>query len=274
MAVFPYCPEGQLYQTKENKEALSTPNHLERAMQTGKILEAPATLCDGDLRLCVDLGCMRGYISREEAVWCRPGESVKDIAILTRVGKPVCFKVIGFTQERGVRVALLSRRAVQEECMSYLLRYLHPGDLIHARVTHLESYGAFVDIGCGIASLLSIDCISVSRITHPSDRLHCGMHLSVAIKSIDPALGRIFVTLKELLGTWEENAAHFKAGETVMGRIRSIESYGIFVELSPNLAGLAELRSSSGSPVQVRVGDLAAVYIKRILHHPGRMPSP
>ena len=95
------------------------------------------------------------------------------------------------------------------------------------------------------------------------------MLLYVAVKSIDRSLDRIFVTLKELLGTWEENAARFEAGQTVVGHVRSIESYGIFVELTPNLAGLAELRGSGNTPVRCSVGDTAAVYIKSIL--PERM---
>ena len=51
----------------------------------------------------------------------------------------------------------------------------------------------------------------------------------------------------------------FQAGQTVAGIIRSIEPYGIFVELTPNLAGLAELKEG------VSVGQIAAVYIKSIL---------
>ena len=264
-----YKPEGMLGATKENREALASPEGLERARCTGQILEAPALLCDNQMRLHVDLGCMRGVIEREEAVWCRPGEEIKDIAIITRVGKPVTFRVMGFREVRGERYAVLSRRAAQSACAGAYFSELRAGDILPARVTHLESYGAFLDVGCGIASLLSIDCISVSRITHPRERLSCGMQLYVAIKSIDREQGRIFVTLKELLGTWEENAARFEAGQTVTGRIRSIESYGIFVELAPNLAGLAELRCSAGAPIRAEIGDLAAVYIKSIL--PERM---
>ncbi len=269
MASHSFLPEGGLLQTARNKEFLSSPAALERAMRERRILEAPVTLCDEELRLHVDLGCMRGYIPREEAVWCRDGEEIKDIAVLTRVGKTVAFVVIGFIEEAGEQVALLSRRAAQAACATYLFESLRAGDIIPARVTHLEPYGAFMDIGCGIASLLSIDCISVSRITHPADRLSCGMTLNVVVKSIDHELQRIFVTLKELLGTWEENAARFSVGQTVTGRVRSIESYGIFVELAPNLAGLAELRTVGNAPIGVGVGDLAAVYIKSIL--PERM---
>ena len=51
---------------------------------------------------------------------------------------------------------------------------LRCGDIIDCRVTHLEPFGCFVDIGCGIASLIPIDCISISRISHPSDRFRVG----------------------------------------------------------------------------------------------------
>jgi small subunit ribosomal protein S1 len=54
----------------------------------------------------------------------------------------------------------------------------------------------------------------------------------------------------------------------VAGIIRSIESYGIFVELTPNLAGLAELRAD-GVMQDICVGDTAAVYIKSMI--PERM---
>ena len=150
----------------------------------------------------------------------------------------------------------------------YLSR-LCVGDVIPSRVTHLEPFGAFVDVGCGISSLLSVDCISVSRISHPRDRLYSGMELAVVVKSIDRESGRIYVSLRELLGTWEQNVANFEAGQTVAGVIRSVESYGVFVELAPNLAGLAELREGSERELLSRVGQSAAVYIKSIV--PERM---
>ena len=139
---------------------------------------------------------------------------------------------------------------------------LVPGDIIPSRITHLENFGAFVDIGCGIMSLLSIDSLSVSRISHPSERVSVGDSVFTVVKSIDD-MGRIFISQRELLGTWEENAAAFKVGETVMGIVRSIEEYGVFIELAPNLAGLAEYRSD------IRVGQSVAVYIKNII--PERM---
>ncbi len=258
-----YLPEG-MYPGSQNSEYLSSVAALERAMAQGKILEAPAILCDGDLNLIVDLGGMEGIIHKSQAALSVAGESIKDIAIISRVGKPVCFQVIGFESDgKGGTRAILSRRAAQAACLHNYLLCLQPGDIIPARVTHLEHFGAFVDVGCGLASLFSIDSISVSRISHPRDRFYVGMPVRAVVKSVDAGEHRIYVSHKELLGTWEENAAKFRVGQTVVGRVRSIEEYGVFIELAPNLAGLAEYRED------VVIGQTAAVYIKNII--PQRM---
>ncbi|MGM9646946.1 MAG: S1 RNA-binding domain-containing protein [Eubacteriales bacterium] len=260
---YTYLPEG-MYSGSQNSENLSSMASLERAMAQGKILEAPAVLCDGDLNLIVDLGVMEGVIPKNQAALSPAGEPIKDIAIISRVGKPVCFRITGFESDgKGNTRAILSRRAAQAACLHDYLLCLQAGDIIPARVTHLEHFGAFVDVGCGLASLFSIDSISVSRISHPRDRFYVGMPVRAVVKSVDAAEHRIYVSHKELLGTWEENAAKFQVGQTVVGIVRSVEEYGVFIELAPNLAGLAEYRED------VVVGQTAAVYIKNII--PERM---
>lgn len=268
-----YLPEGQLLTTLRNREYTASLSGLERAMATGSIIEGTALLCDSEFNLHVDFPALpgvRGIIPREESVWSRDGESPKDIAILTRVGKSVACKVTGLEQrEDGSTTVFLSRRLAQAECAARYLDTLIPGDIIRAKVTHLENFGAFVDIGCGIPSLLSVDTISVSRINHPRDRLYNGQMIWVVVKSVDRDSGRIFVSTRELLGTWEQNAARFTPGQTVAGIVRSVEDYGVFVELAPNLAGLAEVRECDRDAVQSLIGRTAAVFIKSII--PERM---
>ena len=257
-----FHPEGHLIDTFENRASLQTPAALAEAMRDGKILEAKAVMCDSKHNLIVDLNFMRGIIPREEgAIGIKDG-SVRDIAILSRVNRPVCFLIQDFTRDEYGRItALLSRRAAQEKCRSEFICSLCPGDVVDARVTHIEPFGVFTDIGCGIVSLLPIDSISVSRIDHPRERFLVGMDIRAVVKCRDRS--RVTLTHKELLGTWEENAAKFRPGETVGGIIRSIESYGVFVELTPNLAGLAEVKEN------IYPGPQASVFIKSIL--PGRM---
>ncbi len=258
-----YKPEGMLIHTPKNHEYISTPEGLKRALDCGMILEAPCIMSDNNLNLHISLGShIKGIIPRDEVVYAG-GEEVKDIAILTRVGKTVCFTVSGFgVGEDGECICYLSRKRAQQMCHLNFLDTLLPGDIIDGRVTHLESFGAFVDIGCGVISLLPIDQISISRISHPRERVSVGDYIKAVVRARDHC-GRIFLSTKELLGTWEENVSHFHEGETVRGTVRGIMPYGIFIELTPNLAGLAELREG------VEENQGATVYIKSIL--PDRM---
>lgn len=254
-----YFPEGWRIESNENKYMISTPSTVYEAMNRGDILEARATMCDFDHNLIVELGGMKGIIPREEgALGIREG-TVKDIALISRVGKPVAFVVDTVKPDQNGRLcAWLSRRKAQEMCMKEHINRLSRGDVIGARITHLEAFGAFCDIGCGIVALMPIDAISISRISHPSDRFSTGMDIKAVVKNIDSSL-RVTLSQKELLGTWTENAAAFMQGQTVTGIVRSVEEYGIFIELTPNLAGLAELRSG------VEVGQRASVYIKSLI---------
>jgi len=253
-----YFPEGWLTNTAENLSILNSAALLTEAWKSSKILEARASVCDANHNLIVDLGCMKGIIPREEgAVGIKDG-TVRDIAIISRVNRPVCFIVTDFiTDESGNPVAVLSREKAQRLCIDNYIDYLVPGNIIDARVTHLENFGVFADIGCGTIALMPIDTISVSRIEHPSERFKVAMDIKAIIKSVEN--GRISLSHRELLGTWEENAANFSVGETVSGIVRSVESYGAFVELSPNLAGLAESKEG------IEIGQQASVYIKSII---------
>lgn len=254
-----FYPEGHLIETTQNTLRISNLFALSEAAKSGDILEGRAIICDSSHNLIVELGSgLKGIISREEgALGIKSGET-RDIAMISRVNKPVCFMVVGFETIGGQVTPILSRRAAQQRCSEQYLSHLCRGDVIRARTTHLEGFGCFVDIGCGISSMIPIDAISVSRISHPRDRFTLGQDIRVVVRDIEPT-GRICLTHKELLGSWEENASRFSAGETVAGIIRSVESYGIFVELTPNLAGLAEPRGL------VSCSQHASVYIKSLI---------
>lgn len=253
-----YLPEGKLFNTCDNQRTLSSLSNMREAKLSSKILEARATVCDAHHNLIVDMGDIKGIIPREEgAVGIKEG-TVRDIAVISRVNRPVSFVITDFTvSEKGETVAILSREKAQRRCIENYINTLSVGDVVPARITHLEAFGAFADIGCGVVALMPIDAISVSRIEHPRERFAVGMDIKAVIKSIEN--GRISLSHKELLGTWQENADNFTQGETVSGVVRSVENYGAFVELTPNLAGLAELKDG------VKVGQRASVYIKSII---------
>ena len=254
-----YEPEGRKIADTANQRYCGSLEGLREAMAEGVILEGwGARISGARPDLLVDLGGIQGVIPHDEGALGMEDGSTRDIALLTRVGKPVCFVVTGFEElADGTLRPVLSRRQAQQRCQEEYLDTLVPGDIISARVTHLEQFGAFVDIGCGVVSLIPIDAISVSRISHPRDRFSVGQDILAVVRTVEN--GRITLSHRELLGTWEENTSAFTPGETVGGVVRSVEDYGIFVELTPNLAGLAEKRDG------VRPGQQASVFIKSLL---------
>ncbi|MDD6727699.1 MAG: S1 RNA-binding domain-containing protein [Eubacteriales bacterium] len=250
-----FYPEGK---NKELSKSFGSVDELKSAMMRNEILESKVILCDREHNLHVDLGAVRGIIPRIEGAVGIEDATVRDIALISKVNKNVCFKVLGFQRDiYGNTCAILSRRAVQKMCIDDYLSKLIEGDIIDARVTHLEKFGAFIDIGAGINALIPIDMLSVSRINHPSQRLYEGQDIRVVLRKKEEH--KMTFSLKELLGTWEENADMFSSGETVTGVVRSIEDYGVFIELTPNLAGLAELQEG------LFPGQQAAVYVKSII---------
>lgn len=250
-----FYPEGQ----NENLlRTFTTIEDVKIAMINGNIIESRVLLCDSEHNLHVDLGIIRGIIPREEGAIGIDDGTTRDIALISKVNKPVCFMILGFQRDDfGNISAILSRKAVQLMCRQDYIDTLAQGDIIDARVTHLEKFGAFIDIGAGINALIPIDMLSVSRINHPRERLCEGEDIKVVLRKREPE--KLTFSLKELLGTWQENADLYQAGETVLGTVRSIEAYGVFVELMPNLAGLAE-------PCDYLFeGQRVAVYIKSVL---------
>ena len=249
-----YYPEGTNSSLVKKFNSVS---ELKEAIKSHEIIEGRVTVCDSQHNLYVNLGGFRGMIPRlEGAVGILEG-TVRDIALISKVNRTVCFRIMGLHKdESGEIIPVLSRRNVQLECKSEFIDKLKTGDIIDAKVTRLEDFGAFIDIGCGLNSLIPVDMLSVSRISHTSERLKTNQLIKTVLKSREDS--KLTFSLKELLGTWEENVSAFCAGETVSGIVRSIETYGVFVELAPNLAGLADPRSD------VFEGQSVSVFIKSV----------
>lgn len=248
-----YLPEAMQISTTWYRP---TSDRLRRAMEGGELLTATVLWCDERHNLHVTLGGTPGIIPRLEAAQGIADGSVRDIAILTRVGKQVSCKLIDLPDSGEV---VLSRAAAQQEAREHLFRDCRPGDILPAVVTSTAPFGVFCDVGCGVPALLGLQNISVSRVRHGSDRFRTGQEIYVVIRELDRKTGRISLTHKELLGTWAENAARFRAGQTVPGIVRSVRDYGVFIELALNLSGLAEPDDG------LRPGDAVSVYLKSIV---------
>lgn len=108
---------------------------------------------------------------------------------------------------------------------------------------------------------MHIEDISVSRIKSPEERFHSGQKIDVMIKSIDREKKQIVLSYKELYGTWEENVKDISEKIVLKGIVKEADKYknGLFIELKPNLVGMAEYQEG------YQYGDHVKVYVKKII---------
>lgn len=152
----------------------------------------------------------------------------------------------------------LTKQEIKEKNKRFY-EQLHKGMLVKGRVKNIQPYGAFIELQKGIVGLLHIEDVSVCRIRTPADVMKVGDIIVTKVKSYDKNTGRISLNYKDLLGTWEENVKDLEEKTTVKGIVRNREKFGVFIELKPNLVGLAEDKEQT-----VSYGDVVEVYIKKI----------
>lgn len=253
-----FLPEGRKLHSPENNYHCGSCAGLYQAMNQNLVLEGHVLQCTVAHDLVVQFGSFTSTMPREEVAIGVEEGTTRDIAILSRVGKPISFLVTHIDDQNGELVIGISRRKAQEMAQKMLMSHVQAGMVLPATVTHLEPFGAFVDIGCGLVSMIGIEHISISRIAHPNLRFTTGQEIFVLVSNVDTFHSRIYLTHKELLGTWEENASLFAHGMTVQGIVRGVKNYGVFIELTPNLSGLAE------NQFDLLEGDRVSVFIKSL----------
>jgi len=251
-----FSPE---YMTGMSKKAMSL-SAINEAIKEGSIIESLVTSCDDDLTLTLDIGKdIVGKITFDNIEYKYDNTEVKAIAAMSKVGKHVKFVPTAIEYIDGKHIVTCSRKLAQSICYKEFISKLVPGDVIDARIIRVENYGVFCDIGCGIVALLPTNLISVTHIINPRELLADTTTLKVVVKHIQED-GKIQLSHRELLGTWEQEASKLKVGSTVCGAVLSVEDYGIFIRLSQNLSGLA----SPTGDVNVKTGDVVSVHINSI----------
>ena len=234
---------------------------LTEAKEKNETLEGLVTMADPDFNLYVDLDGIKGIVPRAEVSSTVEADGLpRPVASITKVNKRVQFKIKEINRLASGEVeVILSRKDVEIEVRDWMYKNLKEGMVLSGIVRNMEQYGAFIDIGGGVTGLLHIEDISVARIMHPNERFKIGDKIKVMVKSFDRENGKIVLTHKELLGTWEDNIKDFREGTTVIGIARAREKNGIFIELRPNLVGLADHKPG------VEYGQRVSVFIKKII---------
>lgn len=122
---------------------------------------------------------------------------------------------------------------------------IQPGDCFGGTVKNISHYGAFINIGL-LDGLVHKKDISWGRVKDPADFLKLRQKTEVMLLKKDTEKFRLLFGMKQLHPhPWELAKEKFKEGDTVIGHVVEVVSFGAFLEVFPGFEGLVHVSEIS-----------------------------
>ena len=189
----------------------------------------------------VDLGGVDGLLHITDMAWKR----VKHPSEIVNVGDEITVKVLKFDKDR-TRVSLGLKQLGQDPWAA--IAENHPvNSKLTGKVTNLTDYGCFVEILDGVEGLVHVSEMDwTNKNIHPSKVVSLGDTVEVMVLEIDEERRRISLGLKQCKpNPWTQFAETHNKGDKVVGKIKSITDFGIFIGLEGGIDGLVHLSDIS-----------------------------
>lgn len=187
------------------------------------------------------------------------------------IGKTIKVKITEIDPNKN-RLILSHKELIEEEreeAFETVASQLVAGDIVEGKVSRLTNFGAFVDVG-GVDGLVHISEISYKHIDKPSDVLKTGQDVKVKVIGIDDDRHRISLSIKQTEPSpFEQATSELSEGEVVEGEVKSLTSFGAFVEVADGIQGLVHVSEISNKRVEkpsdvLKVGENVKVKVLNI----------
>lgn len=170
------------------------------------------------------------------------------------VGQSVTVKILDLNEADAKLI--FSEKAVWESEQKTIISQIQVENLVEGEVTALADFGAFIkflpeggDPDGALEGLVHISEIAWQRIDHPKDILKVGQTVKAEVIGIEGS--KIFLSMKKLIGDpWDGVEKKYKVGDVVEGKILKINPFGFFVELDPEIHGLAHVSELSSKQIE------------------------
>lgn len=215
-------------------------------MEPGSLVQAHVVrLAPGGLEL--KIGPLHAFMPKSQTGLPRDEEP------LNLVGKNLAVEVLEVDRERQ-RVVVSRKVVVQRERESERQRQvgaLKPGQIVHGRVTRLESYGVFVSFGRGLEGLVHVSNLSHERVEHPRELLHEGQVVDLKVLHVKGGGKRIALGLKQMAASPWEHLEHIHyVDQIVEGRVARVLDFGAFIAIQAGVEGLLPRSQTGLAPEQ------------------------
>jgi small subunit ribosomal protein S1 len=189
----------------------------------------------------VDLGGVDGLLHITDIAWGRIGHPSERLS----VGDLIKVKILHFDREKE-KVSLGLKQALPDPWDSVLERY-PVESRVKGKVVNVTDYGVFVELGEGVEGLVHISELTWSKkMKHPSKLVHIGDPVEVMVLDCDPAKRRISLGMKQTEpNPWALIEEKYPVGSKVVGKVKTITDFGIFIGFEEGVDGLVHVSEMS-----------------------------
>jgi len=225
---------------------------LNRLYQTGEVIEVPVTDANRG-GLMVKVGRIDGFLpvsqlTPEHYPRVEGGDKSRILELLQKFnGQLFRVKVIDVNETENKLI--VSEKAGWAKEQASLVAGYKTGDVIEGKVTGVVDFGAFVEFGQHLEGLIHISELAWQRVDNPRELLQVGQTIKAMIIGIDGT--KISLSIKRLTeDPWMKAVERYTVGQVVTGKVLKLNPFGAFVELDPEIHGLAHISELSSKPIK------------------------
>ena len=194
-----------------------------------------------DFGAFIDLGGLDGLLHITDMSWGRVNHPSQVVVI----GSHIDVKVLDVDWDRE-RISLGLKQLLPYPWTD--IEYRYPvGTRVRGKVVSITNYGAFVELQEGVEGLVHISEMSWTRnVRHPSKLVAVGDEIEVVVLKVDPSVEKISLGMKQIeVDPWLALPLQYPAGTSLTGTVRSLTTFGAFVEIEPGIDGLVHVSDMS-----------------------------
>ena len=182
----------------------------------------------------IDLGGLDGLLHITDISWSR----VINPKDALNLGEEIEVKVLNFDKEKA-RVSL-GLKQIQNDPWEGIEGRYSMGGIYEAKVSNITDYGCFAELEQGVEGLIHLSELDwTNKNIHPSKVVNLDEKIRVMILEMDNEKRRISLGLKQTKpNPWIEFENKYNIGDSVIGQIKSITDFGVFVGLDGDIDGL------------------------------------
>jgi len=200
----------------------------------------------------VDLGGVDGLLHITDIAWGRIGHPSERLSM----GDRIKVKVLHFDREKE-KVSLGLKQAMPDPWDSVPKKY-PVGSRLKGKVVNTTDYGVFVELEEGVEGLVHISELTWSKkLKHPSKVVRLGDTVEVMVLDCDPGKRRISLGMKQTEpNPWTLIEEKYPVGTKVLGRVKTITDFGIFIGFEEGVDGLVHVSEMSWTKKIKHPGEL------------------